>query len=99
MDVYVVVRGVAFVWDLHKASANLAKHRVSFDEACEVFFDPLAVFEDASVPEENRLAAIGRELNGRLLYVVHVVWEDERIRIISARDADAKARRDYEDVG
>ncbi len=99
MDVYVIVRGVSFVWDSDKASANLAKHRVSFDEACEVFFDPLAVFEDASVPEENRLAVIGTELNGRLLYVVHVVREDERIRIISARDADAKVRRDYEDIG
>ena len=32
-----------FDWDTDKASANLAKHRVSFAEAASVFYDPLAI--------------------------------------------------------
>ena len=30
-----------FEWDADKAAANLKKHRVSFDEAVTVFYDPL----------------------------------------------------------
>jgi len=30
-----------FEWDLQKAEANLAKHKVSFEEAASVFADPL----------------------------------------------------------
>jgi len=30
-----------FEWDAEKAAANLAKHKVSFEEAATVFGDPL----------------------------------------------------------
>jgi hypothetical protein len=37
-----------FEWDESKATCNLRKHGVSFDEAVTVFGDPLAVtFADA----------------------------------------------------
>lgn len=32
-----------FMWDDKKARANLAKHRVSFEEASTAFYDPLTV--------------------------------------------------------
>jgi len=32
-----------FAWDSEKATANLRKHRVSFEKASSVFGDPLAV--------------------------------------------------------
>lgn len=36
-----------FEWDASKAASNLKKHRVSFDEAVTVFYDPLvATFDD-----------------------------------------------------
>jgi hypothetical protein len=35
--------GVRFEWDARKAQENLRKHRVSFEEALSVFFDPLSV--------------------------------------------------------
>jgi uncharacterized DUF497 family protein len=36
-----------FEWDPEKARRNLRKHRVSFDEAVTVFYDPLsATFHD-----------------------------------------------------
>ena len=37
---------VGFEWDARKATLNLNKHRVSFDEASTVFNDPLAVIFD-----------------------------------------------------
>ena len=37
-----------FEWDRNKAIKNLKKHKVSFDEAMTVFYDPLsATFEDS----------------------------------------------------
>jgi len=34
---------IKFEWDLPKATANLKKHQVSFDEAKSVFYDEFAV--------------------------------------------------------
>jgi uncharacterized DUF497 family protein len=34
---------IIFEWDARKARINLEKHKVSFDEACTVFHDPLLV--------------------------------------------------------
>ena len=35
-----------FEWDPAKAARNVKKHRVSFDEAVTVFYDPLAATLD-----------------------------------------------------
>ncbi|MFM7458818.1 MAG: BrnT family toxin [bacterium] len=35
-----------FIWDSEKAKSNLKKHKVSFDEAITVFYDPLAKITD-----------------------------------------------------
>lgn len=35
----IAVGNIEFVWDPHKARANLAQHGVSFEEAQTVFFD------------------------------------------------------------
>jgi hypothetical protein len=41
-----------FEWDPEKARGNLKKHRVSFEEAVTVFYDPLsATFDD---PDHSR---------------------------------------------
>jgi len=37
------VRGCLFVWDVDKAAINVKKHKVSFQAACEVFFDPFCL--------------------------------------------------------
>src|SRR5260370_1348201 len=76
--------GTYFEWDVAKASENQRKHGVSFEEAVTVFDDPLFVLQDASRNEENRDAAIGFSATGRLLTVVHIEFDGESIRIISA---------------
>jgi hypothetical protein len=97
MDIRFLYLGQRFVWDSEKASGNARKHGVSFEFACQVFFDPLIRIEDASSGEEERQAAIGLTEDWALLFVVHLLREGDLIRIISARPATAQERRAYED--
>jgi uncharacterized DUF497 family protein len=91
---------VQFDWDSKKASQNLRKHGISFDEAVTVFYDPLsATFEDDNHSiSEYRYITIGLSSGGRLLVVAHADFEDG-LRIISARLASAHERRKHEEKG
>lgn len=97
VDRHIESGSLQFVWDEAKALSNLAKHGVRFEEACEVFFDPLLRLADASDSEELRQAVIGETATGSLLFVVHLEIEDDAIRIISAREATVRERNEYED--
>lgn len=96
MDVTFELQGQIFEWDPEKAAANLRKHHVSFEKACEVFFDPFVRVVDASDQGEPREAAIGLTEDWAPLFVVHVIRDQDSIRIISARPATPSERRDYE---
>ena len=87
-----------FDWDPEKASANLANHGVSFEEASTVFFDAFsATGEDPDHSAgENRFITFGVSATGRLLVVAHTEREDV-IRIISAREATRAERKIYEE--
>lgn len=98
MDLHFLSQGQRFIWDTEKASSNLAKHGVSFELACQVFFDPFVRTEDASIDEEIRHAAIGLTEDRILLFVVNISREGDTIRIISARPASTQERRSYEDT-
>jgi uncharacterized DUF497 family protein len=84
-----------FEWDPKKALINLKKHGVSFTEAAEAFLDENAIeiYDDANSNAEIRyqLVAISRS---RLLFVIHTE-RDDVIRIISARKANEKQIRIY----
>jgi uncharacterized DUF497 family protein len=86
-----------FQWDREKARNNLKKHKVSFDEAVSVFYDPLsATFNDPDhSDDEQRLITIGYSSRRRLLVVAHTE-RVKTIRIISARSATAHERRRHE---
>jgi hypothetical protein len=87
-----------FEWDSRKASTNIRKHGVSFDEASTVFDDPLAaIFDDEThSTAEARELIIGHSLTGRLLLVSFAERPGEMLRLISARVATRKEREDYE---
>jgi uncharacterized DUF497 family protein len=97
MDIRYEWREERFVWDEDKARTNRQKHGVAFEEAVAVFFDPFLVLVDASRHAEARDAAIGFDASGRLLFVVHVVIEDDAIRIVSARCATLQEEYRYAD--
>ena len=87
-----------FTWNRLKAMANDRKHGVSFPEAMTVFGDPLSL--TAIDPEhsraEERFVTMGTSTAGRLLVVIHADGDDE-VRIISARVATRRERKEYED--
>src|SRR5947209_1791514 len=92
MDVNYTFQQVLFQWDRWKAEANLWKYKISFESACEVFFDPFVILIDAGVIDgERRDAVIGYTGDWRVLFVVQLVMEDS-IRLISARPADKSER-------
>ena len=86
-----------FEWDPEKAKRNLKKHRISFDEAVTVFYDPLsATFGDPDHSVgEDRLMTIGYSARGRLLVVSHAE-RGSAVRIVSARLAGRQERRRHE---
>ena len=96
MDVHFTRNGLDFVWNTDKAVANVRKHGIRFEAASLVFLDPFVLFGDASVGGELREAAIGQSEGLKLVFVVHMAREGEEIRIISAREATSRERRDYE---
>lgn len=99
MRIRFALQGIGFEWDSRKAAANFRKHGITFEEACEVFFDPFVTVRDAGTAEEDRDAAIGMTKNSRLLVVAHVLRDDDVFRIISARPATPAERRSYENPG
>lgn len=87
-----------FEWDPPKASTNVSKHGVTFDEAATVFLDELAV--SGSDPDhsagESRYVTFGTSSLGRLLAVSHT-HRSGAIRIISARRVTRVERKIYEE--
>ena len=62
-----------FEWDPLKAAANLAKHKVSFEEAATVFGDPLGgiVADPRHSSGEARFVLLGLSQDRRLLAVMY----------------------------
>ncbi len=87
-----------YEWDPRKAKENLRKHGVSFEEAAAVFLDPLALtFPDPDhSDEEDREITIGITTKHRVVFVSQCQRGD-RIRLISARKATRKERKQYEE--
>ena len=92
---------VLFEWDEAKASTNVRKHGVSFEDAMLVFADPFAlVDQDRIAGAEVRWQTLGLVGGILLLLVAHTVRseaQDEIIRIISARRATRKERQRYDE--
>jgi uncharacterized DUF497 family protein len=90
-----------FDWDPAKATANLKKHQVSFDEAKTVFFDDFAVqfFDDEHSHNEERFIMLGMSSRAGLLVVCHCERAGgDLIRIISARKATRTESAFYKGV-
>jgi hypothetical protein len=85
-------------WDPRKAEANFKKHGVRFAEAEPVFEDDFAITitDDESSLHEQRFVSIGMGVKERVLVVVYS-YRGSKIRIISARPAEAHERRQYEE--
>lgn len=90
---------IRFAWDPPKATANLRKHRVSFEEAKSVFYDDFAVqfFDDKHSCDEDRFLLLGLSSGTRLLIVCECERDaGEVIRIMSARKASQRESGFYQ---
>ncbi len=90
-------------YDAKKDILNREKHGISFAEASEVFNDPLHLsFLDERVAYlEERWISVGQTEKGLCLVVANLFFSregEEIIRIISAREASAYERKQYEEA-
>ncbi|MDX2060768.1 MAG: BrnT family toxin [Gemmatimonadales bacterium] len=87
---------MAFQWDPAKARANRVKHGVGFPDAVGAFEDPLALTSEDSHPTEDRFVTVGLDFLGQLV-LVSWTWRGDDIRLISARLATPRERRQYQE--
>jgi len=83
-----------YEWDPAKAGANRAKHGLHLADAPAVFEDPYALSRSDPYQGESRFATIGRDSLRRVVVVIWS-WNGDAIRLISARPATARERRQY----
>ena len=87
---------LSFDWDSGNIEKSWIKHKVSYKQTEEVFFNkPLRIFEDIRHSQkENRFIALGITNKNRKLYIVFTI-RNQKIRIISARNQSKKERKLY----
>jgi uncharacterized DUF497 family protein len=85
-----------FDWDESNSVKNWERHRVTPEEAEDVFFqEPLVLRGDSGhSSSEMRYRAMGRTSRGRLLFVAYTVRR-KLIRVISARDMNRREVEEY----
>ena len=85
-----------FDWDDENAHKNWERHRVTPEEAEDVFFnEPLVVRSDVRHSKrEKRHYALGQTGGGRLLFVAFTIRRS-LLRVISARDMNERERDVY----
>ena len=84
-----------FEWDPYKNQANIQKHGVRFEDACQIFQGPtLDIRDDRRDYGEVRTISIGQIGHLVILTVVHTDRNGKR-RLISARPAKQSERKIY----
>jgi len=87
-----------FEWEPRKASANLKKHGISFEEAKSVFYDESSklISDPEHSEDEDRFILLGASHSLRVILVCHCYRsEGNVIRVISARKATFKETKTY----
>jgi len=89
-----------YEWDDAKNNANIIKHGISFEEASEIFNDPMMVskLDLRYAYGEERWFSIGATNKGMITMVAHLYFDEHQepvIRIISARKATPKEVQNY----
>ncbi len=91
-----------FEWDEEKDKKNIQVHNISFDVASDIFYDPYCIqkIDTRFDYDEERWQAIGAGVNGVTILLVAYTYRDDEnneiIRLISARRATTKEKKEYE---
>lgn len=86
---------MSVVWDSAKATSNARKHGIRFADAAVALEDENALTILDQDSEEFRFKTLALSPEDNVLLVVHVEEDEDTIRIISARKAEAKEREQY----
>ncbi len=88
---------IEFLWDTGNEEKNWISHRVSNKESEEAFLDgKKQTYQDVHhSSKEERHVILGRTEQGRILFIAFTLRKN-KVRIISARDADKRERSMYE---
>lgn len=92
------MNSLRFEWDTRKATANLNKHGISFEEAKSAFYDEQAklINDPDHSADEERFILLGLSFSLRLVVVCHCYRSaGDVIRIISARKATPYETKSY----
>ena len=84
-----------FNWDEGNFKKNLDKHKVTMQEAEQLFFNTPLFLYDLPFTSEKRYKALGRSSKNRKLLAIFTL-RNNKIRIISIRDMSRKERSEYE---
>ena len=89
-----------FEWDHGNQTKSAIKHKISIESVESVFRSglalPLGIQITPMVPEQ-RLGLVGPTFEGRLLQIAFVL-RSGHVRVISARPAHRKERKQYEEI-
>ena len=90
-----------FEWSDEKNEFNIQKHHISFEEAKEIFLDPMHIskLDHRFDYFEERWITLGISSEEKILVVANMFFDNdgnEIIRILSARKASQKERIFYE---
>ena len=88
------INNIVFEWDEEKNRINKRKHGVDFNDAAKIFGDENRIerFDEFHSDDEDRWQVIGKVED--ILFVIYTE-RIEKIRLISARKANAYERRLY----
>jgi len=86
---------IGFEWDEEKNAKNIRKHKINFELAKKVFFDPkrFEIIDKKHSLNEERLKTVG--FSGVALLSVIFTERDDSVRIISARKAEKDEEEEY----
>lgn len=85
---------MTFDWDENKNTINITKHGIDFNDIVEAFENEMLIQRDEREDyDEDRFIGIGRIMSVEIV----IVWtiRGNKIRIISARQANKKERKIY----
>jgi uncharacterized DUF497 family protein len=97
MEEVILQNYTGFEWDKRNLEKNWNKHKVSYLECEQIFFNcPLLLYDDIKhSKEETRMYILGKTDMERLLFVAFTT-RNNLIRVISARDMNKKEQVIYE---
>jgi uncharacterized protein len=83
-----------FQWDKEKSKANKEKHGISFEEAINLWENPVLMLPSKSSLEEQRFLVIGQISNA--YWTAVITMREGEVRLISVRRSRKDERELYE---